>query len=150
MKRIKTILLLSLCALLSACNKPSTEEEPYLEINRNNISGVWKLSQWNGNDLAEGSYFHINLVRNDGTFTILQNLDAFPESPREITGRYDLMQDDVLGTVISGLYDHDSGFWAHDYVISKLTASSMVWTAVDDPDFVQLFKRIDVSEFGKE
>ena len=150
MKRIKTILLLSLCALLSACNKLATEEEPYLEINRNNISGVWELSQWNGNDLAEGSYFHINLVRNDGTFTILQNLDAFHESPREITGRYDLVQDDVLGTVISGLYDHDSGFWAHNYVISKLTASSMVWTAVDDPDFVQLFKRIDVSEFGKE
>lgn len=150
MKRIKSILLLAFCALLSACDKPATGEEPYLEVNRNNISGAWELSQWNGKDLADGSYFHINLVRNDGTFTILQNLDAFPESPREITGRYDLVQDDVLGTVISGLYDHDSGFWAHEYAISKLSASSMVWTAVDDPDFVQLFKRIDASELGKE
>lgn len=150
MKRIKSILLLALCALLSACDKPATGEEPYLEVNRNNISGAWELSQWNGKDLADGSYFHINLVRNDGTFTILQNLDAFPESPREITGRYDLVQDDVFGTVISGLYDHDSGFWAHEYAISKLSASSMVWTAVDDPYFVQLFKRIDASEFGKE
>ena len=141
MKRIKTILLLSLCALLSACNKPATEEEPYLEINRNNISGVWELSQWNGNDLAEGSYFHINLVRNDGTFTIVQNMDAFPEIPREITGRYDLREDEVYGSVISGIYDHDSGFWSHEYSITSLTDVRMQWVATDDPDFVQIFER---------
>ena len=142
MKNIKSILLAVLCLTVLSCNKHK-EEEVYLEVNRNNISGCWSLSSWNGNELAEGSYFYIELLRNDGSYTIVESLDGFSEAPSRITGRYALADDEVLGTVISGLYDHDSGYWAHDYVISQLTATSMVWTAVDDPSFVQLFVRCD-------
>ena len=142
MKNIKSILLAVLCLTVLSCNKHK-EEEAYLEVNRNNISGCWSLSSWNGNELAEGSYFYIELLRNDGSYTIVESLDGFSEAPSRITGRYALADDEVLGTVISGLYDHDSGYWAHDYVISQLTATSMVWTAVDDPSFVQLFVRCD-------
>ena len=142
MKNIKSILLAVLCLTVLSCNKHK-EEEAYLEVNRNNISGCWSRSSWNGKELAEGSYFYIELLRNDGSYTIVESLDAFPEAPSRITGRYALADDEVLGTVISGLYDHDSGYWAHDYVISQLTATSMVWTAVDDPSFVQLFVRCD-------
>ena len=142
MKNINSILLAVLCLTVLSCNKHK-EEEAYLEVNRNNISGCWSLSSWNGKELAEGSYFYIELLRNDGSYTIVESLDGFPEAPSRITGRYALADDEVLGTVISGLYDHDSGYWAHDYVISQLTATSMVWTAVDDPSFVQLFVRCD-------
>lgn len=143
--KLKTIILAAISILaISSCKK---EEAPaYLEVNRNNISGSWELSTWNGKPLEKGSYFRITLVRNDGTFTILQNLDAFPEYPREITGRYDLADHDALGTVISGIYDHDSGRWSHDYVISGLTSTSMTWTAVDDGSFVQVFTRESISE----
>ena len=146
MKNIKSILIAVLCLTALSCNKHH-EEEVYLEVNRNNISGCWALSSWNGNELAEGSFFYIKLVRNDGSYTILESLDAFPEAPSRITGRYALSDDEVFGTVISGLYDHDAGYWAHDYVISLLTADSMVWTAVDDPFFVQTFVRCDSSVF---
>ena len=143
--KLKTIILAAISILaISSCKK---EEAPaYLEVNKNNISGYWELSTWNGEAIKEGSYFQMNLVRNDETFTIIQNLDAFPEYPREITGRYDLADDDALGTVISGIYDHDSGRWSHDYVISGLTSTSMTWTAVDDGSFVQVFTRESISE----
>lgn len=143
--KLKTIILAAISILaISSCKKDVAPA--YLEVNRNNISGSWELSTWNGKPLQKGSYFRITLVRNDGTFTILQNLDAFPEYPREITGRYDLADDDALGTVISGIYDHDSGRWSHDYVISGLTSTSMTWTAVDDGSFVQVFTRESISE----
>lgn len=144
--KLRYFILAAICVLsLASCTKQDGGEV-YLEVNRNNISGSWELSTWNGKPLEEGSYFRITLVRNDGTFTILQNLDAFPEYPREITGRYDLADDDALGTVISGIYDHDSGRWSHDYVISGLTSTSMTWTAVDDGSFVQVFTRESISE----
>lgn len=144
MKPIKSIAIAAICLLsLASCKKQDDAATIYLEVTRYNISGFWELSTWNGSSLEEGSYFRINMVRSDETFTIIQNLDAFPESPRQITGRYSLADDDALGTVISGLYDHDSGYWSHDYVISKLTSTSMTWTAVDDPSFVQEFVRTD-------
>ena len=146
MKNIKSIILAAICILAFASCKKQDPAEVYLEVNRNNISGNWELSTWNGRPLEEGSYFKITLVRNDGTFTIIQNLDAFPESPREITGRYDLADDPALGTVISGIYDHDAGRWSHDYIVSALTSTSMTWTAVDDASFIQVFTRESISE----
>lgn len=142
MKHISKILCIAglLCAI--ACVKEEQVGEPQLEVNRNNISGEWELVEWNGNSLEEGTFFRITLVRNDGTFTIVQNMDAFPEIPREITGRYDLSEDEVYGSVITGIYDHDSGFWSHKYSITVLTSRMMKWVAVDDPSFVQLFERV--------
>ena len=141
MKHIKAIFA-AFCLLgCVSCTKSNSGEEPLLEVNRNNISGEWELVEWNGNSLEEGTFFRINLVRNDGTFTIVQNMDAFPEIPREITGRYDLREDEVYGSVISGIYDHDSGLWSHEYSITSLTDVRMQWVATDDPDFVQIFER---------
>lgn len=136
------VILLALCS----CGKETPQIE-YLEVNRNNISGSWKLDSWNSEPMLEGSYFYINLVRNDGTYTIRQNLDGFPESGRTITGSYDLRDEEGVGTIISGLYDHDSGFWSHEYIIRKLTADSMEWTALDDGSFIQTFSRTDGSVF---
>ena len=140
MRNIKSVLVTLCLAAAFSCSKPHVQDEN-LEVNRNNISGEWVLSLWNGSPLAEGTYFNMTLVRNDATFTITQNMDAFPESPREITGRFDLAADEVYGTVISGVYDHDAGFWSHDYAITRLTSKEMEWVAVDDEDFVQLFLR---------
>ena len=143
MKNISKILCIAGLLFAIACVKEEQVGEPQLEVNRNNISGEWELVEWNGSSLEEGTFFRITLVRNDGTFTIVQNMDAFPEIPREITGRYDLATDEVHGTVISGIYDHDSGFWSHDYAITTLTAFRMHWVATDDPTFVQIFERVD-------
>ena len=140
---IAAILSLSLALLFSSCSKEVPEQAVQLEVNRNNISGLWQLSAWNGQSLVEGSYLYIELVRNDQTFTIWQNLDAFPEIGREITGYYSLRKELALGDIISGKYDYDAGFWKDDYIISKLTATSMTWVSLSDPSFVQEFVRIE-------
>ncbi len=124
-------------------NDMSEPEEPQLEVNANNISGKWELVEWNEAELAEGTYVYIDLVRNDRTYTMYQNLDSFADVPHVVTGSFYIETDVELGAVIRGNYDHDSGDWAHRYVVKSLTATTMVWVAKDDENFVQKFKRVD-------
>ena len=44
---------------------------------------------------------------------------------------------------IRGTYDHDSGDWAHRYIVKSLTATRMVWVAKDDQTYIQEFERIE-------
>ena len=133
-------------ALVSvSCEKNATPEpeEPQLEVNANNISGKWELVEWNDAELAEGTYVYIELVRNDRTYTMYQNLDSFSDVPHVVTGSYYIDTDVELGAVIRGNYDHDSGDWAHRYIVKSLTATTMIWVAKDNENFVQKFKRVD-------
>ena len=118
-------------------------QEPLLEVNANNISGQWQLKQWNENTLNDDTYVYIDIVRNDRTYTMYQNIDSFKDVPHKITGSYYIEVDPAIGAVIRGNYDHDSGDWAHRYIITDLTRSKMVWTAKDDPAFVQIWNRVD-------
>ena len=145
MKRI-----LNLIMFLSAFAAVSCElvedggiQEPLLEVNANNISGQWQLKQWNENTLNDDTYVYIDIVRNDRTYTMYQNIDSFKDVPHKITGSYYIEVDPAIGAVIRGNYDHDSGDWAHRYIITDLTRSKMVWTAKDDPAFVQIWNRVD-------
>ena len=118
-------------------------QEPFLEVNANNISGQWQLMQWNENKLNDDTYVYIDIVRNDRTYTMYQNIDSFKDVPHKVTGSYYLEVDPAIGAVIRGNYDHDSGDWAHRYIITDLSRTKMVWTAKDDPTFVQIWKRVD-------
>ena len=145
MKRI-----LNLIMFLSAFAAVSCElvedggiQEPLLEVNANNISGQWQLMQWNENKLNDDTYVYIDIVRNDRTYTMYQNIDSFKDVPHKVTGSYYLEVDPAIGAVIRGNYDHDSGDWAHRYIITDLSRTKMVWTAKDDPTFVQIWKRVD-------
>ena len=145
MKRI-----LNLIMFLSAFAAVSCElvedggiQEPLLEVNANNISGKWQLMQWNESSLNDDTYVYIDIVRNDRTYTMYQNIDSFKDVPHKITGSYYLEVDPAVGAVIRGNYDHDSGDWAHRYIITDLTRTKMVWTAKDDPTFVQIWNRVD-------
>lgn len=119
------------------------DQELLLEVNANNISGQWELMQWNDAFLNEGTYVFIDIVRNDRTYTMYQNIDSFKDVPHKITGSYYLEVDPAVGAVIRGNYDHDSGDWAHRYIITDLTNSKMTWTAKDDPTFVQIWNRVE-------
>ena len=118
------------------------EEAPQLEVNANNISGQWELVEWNGISLTEGTYVYLDIVRNDKTYTMYQNLDSFSNVPHVVTGSYRLSTDEELGAIIRGTYDHDSGEWSHRYIIKSLTANEMFWVATDDPSFTQKFRRV--------
>ena len=138
--------LLAAMALVSvSCekNEMPEPEEPQLEVNANNISGKWELVKWNESALAEGTYVYMDIVRNGKTYTIYQNLDSFSNIPHVATGSYFIDTDVELGAIIRGTYDHDSGDWAHRYIVKSLTATRMVWVAKEDQTYIQEFERIE-------
>lgn len=144
MKKILTLLsIIALAISAISCEKENNAQPQQLEVNAHNISGQWKLTQWNGNALAEGTYVYLDIVRNDKTYTMYQNMDSFSNVPHVITGSYVLTTDVELGAIIRGNYDHDCGEWSHRYVIKSLTANEMLWVATDDPSFAQIFHRVD-------
>lgn len=145
MNKITKILVLAFMAVASmACNKiddPQGNGPEPLEVNTNNISGKWKLVEWNGAPMAEGTYVYMDIERGK-TYTMYQNLDSFSNIPHVITGSYNLATDPELGAIIRGSYDHDNGDWAHRYIIKDLYENEMLWVAKDDPSFTQKFRRV--------
>lgn len=145
MNIVKTILAVALAAMtMVSCDKNDQSEpaEIQLEVNANNISGNWELVKWNESELEDGTYVYINFVRNDKTYTMYQNFDSFSNVPHVVSGSYYIDTDPELGAIIRGNYDHDSGDWAHRYIVKSLTATKMVFVAKDDATFVQEFARI--------
>ena len=145
MKKILTLIsVIALAFAASSCEKVDDNPQPQqLEVNAHNISGQWQLLEWNGEYLAEGTYVYLDIVRNDKTYTMYQNMDSFTNVPHVITGSYFLSTDVELGAIIRGSYDHDNGEWAHRYNIISLTANEMIWVATDDLTFSQKFVRVD-------
>ena len=142
---MKAVAFAAMALLALSCdnNDISQPEEPQLEVNANNISGKWQLVEWNESALDENTYVYLDIVRNDRTYTMYQNLDSFTDVPHVVTGSYYIDVDPEKGAVIRGNYDHDSGDWAHRYIVRSLTQSTMVWIASDDETFIQKFSRID-------
>lgn len=142
-KIISTFAFFAVCLLAVACGK----EEPvitYLEVTPNNVSGEWKLVEWNGVALDAGTYFYIDLVRKDRKFTIYQNFDSMGDMPHEITGEFNIELSDIGEPVMRGTYDYGEGLWSHKYLVKELTETSMKWIAVDDPAFIQKFVRTSI------
>ena len=143
----KILILLSIITMAAvSCGKiiqTEPEDAPQLEVNANNISGQWELVEWNGSYLSEGTYVYLDIVRNDKTYTMYQNMDSFTNVPHVLTGSYHLSTDVELGAVIRGNYDHDSVEWSHRYIVQSLTANEMMWVATDDFSFSQKFVRVD-------
>ena len=150
MNRIKILITAALTALMVSCTEKPVETVEYLDVNANNISGKWELVEWNGASLTEGTYVYLNIVRNDRTYTMYQNLDSFNNVPHVVTGSYFIEYDPELGAILRGNYDHDSGDWAHRYIVKSLTASEMIWVAKDDESYVQKFARVDSIPFAQQ
>lgn len=147
MNRIRPVFILLFTAvalLASSCVKDAeTPEVEYLEVTAHNISGQWQLVEWNGAALLEGTYMYMDIVRDERTYTIYQNVDSFENVPHVVTGSYYIETDPQSGAVIRGNYDHGMGDWAHRYIVKSLTASEMIWMAKDDGTFIQKFRRVD-------
>lgn len=144
MNKVKMLIAaaFAVMSLISCTEKPEVTVE-YLDVNANNISGRWKLVEWNGAPLTEGTYVYLDIVRNDRTYTMYQNLDSFTNVPHKVTGSYYIEYDPELGAILRGNYDHDSGDWAHRYIVKDLTATEMYWIAKDDRTFIQKYVRVD-------
>ena len=144
MNKVKMLIAaaFAVMSLISCTEKPEVTVE-YLDVNANKISGRWELVEWNGAPLTEGTYVYLDIVRNDRTYTMYQNLDSFTNVPHKVTGSYYIEYDPELGAILRGNYDHDSGDWAHRYIVKDLTATEMYWIAKDDRTFIQKYVRVD-------
>jgi len=143
MNRIKIFFTVTLAVLMTSCTDKTVETVEYLDVNANNLSGKWELVEWNGSPLASGTYVYLDIVRNNRTYTMYQNLDSFTNVPHKVTGSYYIDYDPELGAILRGNYDHDSGDWAHRYIVKELTATEMYWVAKDDQTFIQKYVRVD-------
>lgn len=142
MKKILGVALAAFAsmALTLSCRKAEVPTVQYLEVTAANIAGNWTLSTWKGSPMSEGCYVNVSFDRKEKTFEMYQNLDSF--SPRKLTGEFNILKDDNYGSIIRGVYDYEAGFWSHDYIVRDLTADSMVWIAVDDPEDVTVYVRV--------
>lgn len=130
MKNILVYLMLAATFLLSACDKDEKMLEPsYLPVTYANIAGTWQLAEWNGVEMSEGRYCYLVIKRKADEETgkraleIYTNIDS--DKSHLLTSTYELEEDEDLGSIISGIYDHAAGFWNNSYLISELEADRM-------------------------
>lgn len=144
MKTILRIMILFICLLgIAACSNDDDIEyvETTVTVSYKTIDGIWQLSEWNGEPLAEGQYCYLVIDRTEHTFTMYQNFDS--QVSREITGSFVLGKDEDNDDrdYISGEYDYNNGEWNDDYYITIYGGDNrrMVWTASETPDDVSVY-----------
>ncbi len=137
----KIILIILPFIGLMSCDKEEPYVVPALEVTYANIEGVWKLAQWNNQAVSEDTYLYIVFNRRERTYEIYQKFDSMYS--RYITGSYKIEEDDELGAILSGRYDHGMGSWNNSYFVTDLYKDSMNWTVKDNTDDVSHYIRIE-------
>lgn len=127
MKRFLKTMALMLVLVLASCTRDEETAPQQLEVTPNNISGIWTLSEVNGEQLPDGLYCYIEFVRRDRTYTMYQKFDSM--YPRRLTGSYEITKDDYKGYILSGKYDYGTGDWNNSYIVTELYEESMLLTA---------------------
>ena len=112
-----------------------------LDVTAANLDGTWKLVEWNGAPLQEGSYCYITFSRKDKTYKMYDKFSSMYSNLK--TGSFEIEKEKDLGYIISGNYDFGNGEWANSYIVTNLLATSMIWTIKDTPSDVQKFERCD-------
>ena len=143
---LKSLTIVALFAVASVNITSCVIVEPeevieYLEVTPYNIDGKWELVNWTGGELVDGAFVKIEFEKGDQTFILSQKVDSFNE--RVITGRFNIYIDENLGcSVIRGEYDHGVGSWQNRYIVKDLTIDSMTWIALNNPEDIQVFQRV--------
>ncbi|MDE6162727.1 MAG: lipocalin family protein, partial [Bacteroides sp.] len=100
MKNIfKLMVLFALLFCSSSCSDDEESTVVRLEVTAANLNGVWQLTEWNGQPLAEDIYCYIKFNRKDQTFEMYQKFDSM--YARYITGSFSIRKDPYLGAVIA-------------------------------------------------
>lgn len=148
---MKNILKLWAFALIvsgvAACSEDhSYDDDSAPVLSYHQIVGTWQLTEWNGEPLGtDGRYVYMVLESKERTFSVYQNIDT--AQPRELSGTFELGYDDNEGiNYVSGMYDHEFGFWSNDYVVTKPDEDTMVWTVYGDEGDVSVYKRRELPE----
>lgn len=147
---IKIMMLLVLGIGWVACHDNNGEYvRPTLEVNYFNVSGIWRLFEWNGEKMNDSRYYYVVLNRKEENgkrfYEIYTNLNS--ATSQHISGDFELKKDEerefdlITGTYHYQLSTNDG--WEHDYVITGLYEDAMEWMAVDDPEEVRKYIRCE-------
>lgn len=144
MKRLFSILGLLLMLVstvgLTSCSKDNEPEDPALDVTYNTITGIWELTQWNGNALPNGTYCYLVIERKDKKFKLYQKMNSM--YAQLFTGTYTLTTDPYLGSILNGTYDYGAGDWNNKYIVTSLTASGkLTLTVKDDNSDVSIYQK---------
>ena len=116
---------------------PEIPEEPYIDVNFDNIAGYWEMTKWNGEYISDNYFQYIKFDKIGQSYVIIQTFDSFDDTPHVMTG-YFYIDDKNNKPIIRGNYDYDGGDWPHWYYVT-LTDTKMIWTAVDDTSITYEF-----------
>ena len=138
--------IIPLCMLLfsfMACDDDEEVKVETLEVTPANLNGTWRLVEWNGEPMADGTYCYITFVRRDKTFEMYQKFDSM--YARFLSGIFEIEKDTYLGYIISGKYNNSLGDrWNNSYIVTELLpAGTMIWTVKDDAGDVSKYVRCD-------
>ena len=134
------ILFVVLC--LGACSEAGEGFSPEsMDVTPNNISGYWKLTEYNGMELPEGVFCYVEYIRKDKKFVIYQKFDSM--YPRRITGIFSIDKDKYGRAILSGVYDYSmgEGEWNNKYYVTELSENSLVLTADSENADVSKYER---------
>lgn len=146
MKHIMKLFTLLAALLLTtgfvSCSDDDEPQEQSLPVTPANLDGVWQMTEWNGQPMAEGTYCYVVFHRRDNTMEMYDNLNSM--YAHYTSGTFYVKQDPYLGYVINGTYDNGVGDWNQSYIVSQLYQSTgtMVWTAKDDASDVFRYTRV--------
>ena len=143
---LKIWVMLFLVSGFASCSSDDEFVPQSLEVTPNNISGVWKLAELNGNQVPDGVFCYIEFVRRDRSFTMYQKFDSM--YPRCITGTYSIEIDEYKGAILSGKYDFGAGAWNNSYIVTGLFEEHM--TLVVDADNGETCKYVRVAGVPQE
>ena len=149
MKRIvKFLMVVATMVAVGSCITPENNNtSEYLDVTPNNIKGVWQMVSFdNGKPFAENSYYYIEFDRAERTFVTYENTGSMGLVSQ--TGHYYIVVDGAA--VIYGDYDNGllaPNYWNHRFYVRDLTATRMVWVAVDDEEIVQVYERAELPEW---
>lgn len=141
MRHFKLLLFFAAFALLCGCEKPVNYDPPLPlpDVTYRNIAGGWKLSQWNGEELIEGSYLYIEFDGNARRFEMWDNLGSMYVQHK--TGSFTISKDENEQYILSGQYDNGVGDWNSSYSVEFLhNGEDMLWHTGEES---MIFSRID-------
>ena len=131
MKLFRLLLLATMATtLLSGCkNDPPLPAAP---VTYEAIDGCWQLTEWNGEELAEGTYLYAKFDGVERRFEMWDNLGSMYVQHK--SGSFTITTDKQGNATLSGVYDYGVGDWGNDYLAKMLgpTGEKMVWYAEEE------------------
>lgn len=135
MKLFRLLLFAAMATtLLAGCKKVVNNDPPLpaAPVTYDTIEGCWQLTEWNGEELAEGTYLYAKFVGVERRFEMWDNLGSMYVQHK--SGSFTITTDKQGNATLSGVYDYGVGDWGNDYLAKMLgpAGEKMVWYAEEE------------------